>query len=174
MSYRGKFSVRICQRCGEEYQPNSPPQKYCLGCREDAYREQHAPRYATHKNEAAIYERAHLREHALAQHKYCILHPETNTAIQQRSRALHPDRIKKWKQSPAGKESNSRSCAKRNRSLGYVTLNRPTVGSEGHHINTQDVIYIPKDLHHSIPHNVWTGKNMEEINALAMSWLTTI
>jgi hypothetical protein len=147
-------------------------QKYCLDCREDAYEEMDALRYAAHRDEVVIYGKAHLAAHAEAQRKYCALHPETNAEVQRRSRVLHPDRIKKWKQSPIGKESNSRSCARRNRNLGYVTLNQPAIGCEGHHINTQEVIYIPKDLHHSIPHNVWSGKGMEEINAKAFAWYT--
>ena len=31
-------------------------------------------------------------------------------------------------------------------------------------------IYIPKELHQSISHNVFTGKNMHIINALAMDY----
>ena len=32
------------------------------------------------------------------------------------------------------------------------------------------VVHIPKELHRSIAHNVFTDKGMEEINDLAMKW----
>jgi hypothetical protein len=51
-------------------------------------------------------------------------------------------------------------------------LNSPFMGCEGHHINKDDVIYIPKAIHRSVRHNVWTGRNMEKINALAGAYLT--
>lgn len=66
---------------------------------------------------------------------------------------------------------HAKTNAKR-RSLGYVELNVPFFGCEGHHINDHDVIYIPKALHQSIRHNIFTGKNIAEINAKACQWLT--
>ena len=44
-------------------------------------------------------------------------------------------------------------------------------GSEAHHIDTKHVIYIPKELHRSVHHNVFTGKNMDIINELAKNFL---
>ena len=64
-----------------------------------------------------------------------------------------------------------RSKAQR-RALGFIPMNQPFVGCEGHHLNQTDVIYIPKALHRSIGHNVFTGRNMAEINAKACQWLT--
>jgi hypothetical protein len=58
------------------------------------------------------------------------------------------------------------------RTLGFNPLNSPFEGSEGHHINWADVIYIPKEMHQSVRHNVWTGRNMEKINLLAGAYLT--
>lgn len=75
----------------------------------------------------------------------------------------------------AWKGGRTVSFPKRNahrRTLGFVPMNTYFEGSEGHHLNQSDVIYIPKEMHRSIAHNVWTGKNMECINALATSWLT--
>jgi hypothetical protein len=57
------------------------------------------------------------------------------------------------------------------RLLGFVPLNVPLVGCDGHHIDKERVIYIPKKLHRSIYHNIWTGEGMVAINALATSWL---
>ena len=66
----------------------------------------------------------------------------------------------------ARKESN-----KRHRNLGFSPLNEYFEGSEAHHINFNDVIYIPKELHWSIRHNAWTGKNMALINSVAYQFL---
>lgn len=62
---------------------------------------------------------------------------------------------------------------KRKRELGYVPLNSPFKNSEGHHLNRDLVIHIPTKLHRSIRHNVFTGKGMKEINALAFQWIAT-
>lgn len=57
------------------------------------------------------------------------------------------------------------------RILGFVPLNEPFDGCEGHHIDKEHIVYIPKELHRSISHNVFTGWNMAEINALVLSWI---
>ena len=83
------------------------------------------------------------------------------------------ERAAKWQ-----KENPERTCelhrkifAKRKRELGYKPLNEPFEGADGHHVNKEVIIYIPTALHRSIRHNVFTGKNMEEINKLAFEWL---
>lgn len=50
-------------------------------------------------------------------------------------------------------------------------LNTYFKGSHGHHIISGIVIFIPQDLHQSIRHNLKTGKNMKEINILAIDYL---
>lgn len=56
--------------------------------------------------------------------------------------------------------------------FGFNPLNSPFFGCEGHHIDKNDVIFIPKKLHHSVYHNQHTGQGMVEINALAGAFLT--
>jgi len=101
-------------------------------------------------------------------------HPEEKLCLQREHRKNHleqerlQDRI--W-------YANHRTqciarTTKRQRYLGFVPMNQPFVGCEGHHINKNDVIYIPRALHKSVQHNVWTGKNMPEINAKACAWMT--
>jgi hypothetical protein len=65
-----------------------------------------------------------------------------------------------------------RKMKAKRRVLGFNPLNSPFDGCEGHHINLTDVIYIPKEMHKSVSHNVWTGRNMTEINLLAGAYLT--
>ena len=73
-----------------------------------------------------------------------------------------------WKGGRAGWKRKKR--AKR-RTLGFVPLNSPFLGCEGHHVNQDEVIHIPVALHKSIKHNIWTGKNMAQINAIAYNYL---
>lgn len=66
----------------------------------------------------------------------------------------------------------SRKAKAKRRLLGFNPLNSPFLGCEGHHINPNDVIYMPKVLHKSIKHNQYTGKGMAQMNALAGQYLT--
>jgi hypothetical protein len=68
------------------------------------------------------------------------------------------------------KEIHKRIRNRRHRDLGFVPLNTFFDGSEGHHIDEDYIVYIPKDLHRSIPHSMVTGKNMKEMNKLALDY----
>ena len=57
------------------------------------------------------------------------------------------------------------------RQLGFIPLNECFPNAHAHHIDTEHIIYIPEELHRSIPHNLNTGKGMEEINAKAYDFL---
>jgi hypothetical protein len=74
----------------------------------------------------------------------------------------HPERFK---------ELNNKNKAKRKRNLGYIEINKYFKGSEGHHIDNEIVIYIPKELHLSIWHSVIKNKYMDIINNLVFEWL---
>ena len=52
-----------------------------------------------------------------------------------------------------------------------IKLNTKFKGSEFHHIMSGVGIYVPKYMNHNISHNMKTGKNMKEINNLAMDYL---
>jgi hypothetical protein len=73
-------------------------------------------------------------------------------------------RAKLWK---GGGIVAQRKIKAKRRTLGFVPINDSFLGCEGHHLDNERVVYIPKTLHHSIYHNVWTGRNMDKINALA-------
>ena len=60
---------------------------------------------------------------------------------------------------------------KRDRCLGFNPLNGHFENSEAHHINPNDVIYIPETIHKSVSHCLETGKNMDTINILAIAYL---
>ena len=74
-----------------------------------------------------------------------------------------------WK---GGREVTQRKHDAKRRTLGFLPMNTWFEGCEGHHINNNDVIYIPKEMHKGVKHDIWSGRNMEQINALACAWLT--
>ena len=69
-----------------------------------------------------------------------------------------------------GKRNNKRQCARR-RILGYIPINKPFNGCEGHHVDMEYVVYIPKEVHRSINHNVRTWHNMDAINILTIPYI---
>ena len=78
--------------------------------------------------------------------------------------------LKAYIQSPKGKEAGRRRYAKR-KHFGFIPLNKPFEGCEGHHIDFQQIIYIPKTFHRSIWHSLNLNINMEKINKLAFDYL---
>lgn len=99
-------------------------------------------------------------------------HPGANAARSLAWRIEHPDAFAVWANKHPNEirinrlKSDQKRCA-----LGFEPINRPFPGCEGHHLDKDHVAYVPKPLHKSVPHNVWTGRNMERINALALAWL---
>ena len=53
-----------------------------------------------------------------------------------------------------------------------IKLNSRFIGSEGHHLNKDTVIFIPKELHKHIWHNFKSGQGMEEMNVLALQFIS--
>ncbi len=75
-----------------------------------------------------------------------------------------------WK---GGKKlSKKKTSTKRRRNLGFIPLNDVFENSEAHHMDKEYVIYIPYNLHHSVSHNVYNGKNMDIINEKVIDWYT--
>jgi len=52
-----------------------------------------------------------------------------------------------------------------------IKLNKRFVGSEGHHLTSSVMVYIPKYIHRSVWHNMKNGLRMEEINKVAYNYL---
>ena len=77
---------------------------------------------------------------------------------------------KRYSKTKKGKEAQHRKDAKR-RNLDFIELNEEFEGSEAHHIDREFILYISKELHRSVWHNVWNGKGMEEINGLAFEFV---
>jgi hypothetical protein len=76
--------------------------------------------------------------------------------------------IAKWKGGRA--VAHHKQNAKR-RSLGFIPLNSSFNGCEGHHVDNEQVIYLPHKLHRSIYHRQSDGYGMAKINAVAYNFL---
>jgi len=80
------------------------------------------------------------------------------------------EHMKQWGKTENGKISFKRRNAKR-RQLGFFPLNKYFDGCEAHHISQNFVIHLPVEFHQNIRHNIWTGRNMKQINKLAIGFL---
>ena len=119
--------------------------------------------------------------------KWRETHQENVKAMKQRYNQKHREdinkRSRKWARNNSKKRNKiqARYLKKhpeyvalhnhRRRQLGFVELNERFIGSEAHHLDKELVLYIPKELHQSIRHNVWNGMGMEEINNLACEYV---
>lgn len=162
----------------------------------DIEREQHKREYmrnyrATHRAELAAQESAYRKDHReeckAQRHSHYLTHTKENAiyAMGYRIRAYANNRIyyakhrvelkeryRNWREeNPLRvKERQTRYDAKR-RLLGCVSLNIPFVGCEGHHVDNDRVINVPKALHRSIYHRQDTGQGMAQMNAIAYNFL---
>jgi len=162
------YKAKVCERCGKEYSPISGYQRYCSECgplvRQETVKAGGVRRYNANRQKAIEkakeWNKANPEKHKAYNLKYPLaIHEAKNAAW----RAANPDKERRIYE----KQNAQR------RSLGFVPLNSWFLGCEAHHINPQDVVYIPKDLHRSLPHNLFTGKNMERINILAQQFLSS-
>ena len=127
-----------------------------------AHPESGAEYYARHIDQTHDHHVAYYQEHRVEMDAksaaWTQAHPDLMNAIKAKSRKAHPETMRKQK-------------AKR-RALGFIPLNQPFDGCNGHHVDREHVVYIPEVLHMSIRHNVWNGHNMEQINAVAFDYLS--
>lgn len=80
------------------------------------------------------------------------------------------EKIRKTLWKGGEREWRRRQRAKR-RNLDFIPLNEFFDGAEAHHLDKIYIIHIPKNIHHSIWHNQYTGQGMDGINALAFNYL---
>ncbi len=127
--------------------------------------------------------------------KYYIEHTEQEKTRMKKYQNEHPEKIKeihnnwikshseeyknrnklyvsKYFKTPKGKILKAKIQSKRYRELGYNPVNDIFEGSHGHHINKEDVIFIPKDIHKKHPHAQNKPETMIAINRIAFQWLT--
>ena len=86
---------------------------------------------------------------------------KTHPSIQGKN---HPN----WK--GGQKIATARKHSKRRELFGFIPINKIFKNSEGHHIDLNYVLFIPKELHKSVWHSNIKDINMDEINNLAEEW----
>lgn len=183
----------ICLICGKEFEKIGK-QKYCSKeCSKLArkaqitkWRKDNSEKekirmvkyYKEHAQEIKIqrikYRKDHSKEIKVQNVKYYKEHIEEIRAQHTKYDKEHVKEIKirksKYGKTLKGKEILKRAIYKRQHKLGFNPLNKYFNGSEAHHINKNDVIYIPK-LWHFKGHSVIKNYNMEPINTVAFFFL---
>lgn len=139
--------------------------------------------YYEHREESIKYSTKYIQMHRAHRRKYLrnwrLNHKQKNDEYQRRYRRRYRkeliERAKEYRHAhPVWySEMQRRHNAKRQRGLGFIPLNNLFPDSHAHHIDKDHVIYVPRKLHESTPHNIWTGKGMREINDKAFAWLAT-
>jgi hypothetical protein len=179
---------KTCLHCGKLFHLNSAHQKYCPDCsavvnnekgkvRATRYKKAHpervkASREKCNKNLDDT-RREKLHETSVA---WNASHPERRKENNRRAHVANKEREriqnKVWAASHPEKEKEYgvKHNAK-HRTLGFLLLNQSFPGSEGHHIDKEHVVHIPKEVHRSVWHNIWTGQGMEAMNELALNYL---
>lgn len=146
-----------------------------------------------HREEVNAYSRKYKKEkrendieYKIKTIKYCHeyhkmhreeIHERKKKYYQENKEILNEKRIeqyRKWaKENPIkARELKAKYRANRIEYLSdAIPLNEQFENSEGHHISSTEIIYIPKELHQSVHHNFRTGEGMFEINCIAFDFL---
>lgn len=146
------YKIKVCLICGKEFLPTGCRQKWCVGCVK-----------LGQKLAAKAWKVAHHEQYLSVKKEWTRSHPEKVTEMNRKYLLSHPQVIK----------SNRHKQKAHHRTLGFMPLNEPFIGCESHHIDRKYVVYAPRELHQSIRHNVWNGKNMKEINDKVFAWLSS-
>lgn len=120
--------------------------------------------HAAHKDEIKAISRAWYAAHKEEQ-------AASMKAWDQANRDKVYARQRSFMKTEKGKLIAAKKQAKRKRDMGYLPLNKPFAGSEGHHIDSERVIYIPKYIHRMFKHNHRVPESMLMINAAAFAYL---
>ena len=129
------------------------------------------------KNEKKVksYYQENKKQISEKQCKYYQKHKEHYNNKNKKYRQEHREQIKKMKKeysiTPNGKINKAKSEDFRKRNLGSEMLNDWFEGCNRHHINTKQIICIPKELHELYRHNHKKQETMVKINRVAFQYL---
>jgi hypothetical protein len=182
---RKPYGLKICCKCEKKYQPTGSRQMFCRDCmptkkERSAQWDKDNPEQKQ-ANTKRNYEEN--KERILAKNKKWFgANPEKSLGYRRKYEHTHKEERRGPRQTLEQRAASDKRWAMRHpdevisrnarrRKLGFVPMNQRFEGSAPHHIDTERVIYIPKSVHRSIPHCVWTGKNMAKINAEAFNFL---
>ena len=172
------YRTKICIGCGAEYQPTGSCQRFCVKCTWRAASEWRAAHPGYDARHAAALRLAHPDFNKKWNATWAATHPGASAERWDKWYAAHPGAKAAdwaiWKANNQGKMTvYQRKAEAKRRAFGFHPLNKFFEGSDAHHLNQSDVVYIPQELHRSVWHSQTTGQGMEQINALAMTWLTS-
>lgn len=160
------YSAKVCLVCDKQYIPNSSQQKYCSECGTVIARSQIRDWCAAHPESVQAGRDKWLQKH-------CEEDRERHAIAYQERRATVIERSRTWRlNNPEGFARAMKKHHAKRRTLGFIPVNTPFPGCDAHHMDKDHVAYIPEKLHYSVPHNIWTGKGMVQINALVGQYLT--
>ena len=132
--------------------------------------------YTEHPEKRKKYFEEHREEKLKYNKFYYIENKEQKSKYNKKYNKEHSpnEYFKEYRKTETGKinirKANRKAQAKR-RELGFVALNYDFEEAHAHHINKQEIIYIPKEMHFSVKHNVFIGQGMYEINVMAFDFL---
>lgn len=151
--FLSKYKCEICRKIWQkQYDKNRSEDKKLS---DKTYRLTHKEEIKSRKDKWNEDNKDYIK---LYSEEYDKTHKEELKIRGRKYRDKNPDKVREHK-------------AKRYRQLGFNPMNNWFVGSEGHHINKEDIIYIPKWLHRFIYHNVYIGYHMDLINNLVFEYL---
>ena len=121
------------------------------------------------------YHHTHKGKCNMASRQYHQCHREKCNTNSRKYYQTHKEeyktRYRQYYHTAHGRFVINRAKAERKRDLKYNELNIWFKGSVGHHMNRNDVIYIPVELHRSISHSRFDQMKMNRINKAAINWL---
>lgn len=163
MPYKGSERENECNRKANEIYRKTHKEKI---------REKGRKYYQTHKEKWKEKNRIHHLRYPeyYQQYKDEILKQEKEYYQTNRERCIKE--CAKWKREhPELRKKHELKHNAKRRNLGFVPFNESFKGAVAHHIDLECVIYIPKELHRSVYHNIRTNKGMTEINDKVFVWL---
>jgi len=129
--------------------------------------------YENNREKKLEYSKKYDKEHCEEKKEYYVGHQEKYKQYRINNRVKILQSGKQWRinHPEKAKERLRRHQNKRERNLGFEPLNKYFEGSVAHHIDKTYIVYIPEEIHNKIRHCLENGKNMEEINKIAMNYI---
>jgi hypothetical protein len=145
------YKVKVCLRCGKDFKPNSPFQKYCIECAPIIKKKQNRQWNKEHSEKMKEINRKWKEEHS----------EKVKLQIKQWAKTHLEER----------RESHRKGHYIRKHNFSYIPLNSWHEGYVFHHLDKVYGVYMPEEEHQNISHSVLRNRNMDEINAVAFNYL---
>jgi hypothetical protein len=131
--------------------------------------------YLKHEKKFKKYYQENKEKIAINQKKWYQKNKEKIISTSRKWALKNPEKVmsikKNWEQNNIEKvRSHGIKSIFRRKNWTSIPFNAFFEGAVGHHYDKFHIIWIPKELHKSVWHNLETGKNMTKINDLAFAW----